>query len=299
MEAYFIFSDEAGDYTHQLGKKLLKSHPYFIRSAVIIKCEEWTILRDSFRSLKEEFKLPVDEELKWSYVFSIIQHRRKGEPIPISSKYYTLGDYSNEELLNFVKEAVNLLIKLSYCRIVYTVTDNEDLKKEYGQKEKENPSEYQFHKWHIQDLMQRTEYELQQCEGLGIMFLDPRKKDDKESKDDSILRSAYVDIYRDDCFVKKYYHVLDSLTFVCSHHSFGIQLADYVAGIFNCFLKGFNEAVGLFKEQIWPLVRKAPNNDPLGWGICEIPSKNYAREKTRKRLIDCGLLPDTEIEILF
>jgi hypothetical protein len=168
---------------------------------------------------------------------------------------------------------------------VYTVTNNGLV----SQITKEG-----LYKWHIQDLMQRTEMELQSSGGLAVMFLDP-----KDKPIDGFVRSAYATIYHEGDFIRKYLHITDSVTFVLSHQSFGVRIADYVVGIFNSFLRGYQLGTELFIHQVWPLIRKTPSGDPLGWGICEVPKDATVRGKIRERLVESGLLPDTEIEILF
>ena len=285
MSVYFIFSDEVGDYYEFPSKKTLSAHPYFIRSGVLIHGESWSSLRDSYIGLLEEHRFPLETELKWSYIGSIIALRKRGEPIPEGRSFATFRGYSNEELLSFIKDTVNLFKNCDYCRIIFTVTNNRLVQK---------ISRENIYKWHIQDLMQRTEYKLQNIEGLAVMFLDP-----KDEASDSAIRDAYVSIYHDGDFIKKYLHIADSLTFMLSKQSFGIRIADYVTGIFNGCLREFQESTELFVEQVWPLIRKNPIGDPLGWGICEVPSNNEVRNQIRERLVAVGLLPEIEEEALF
>ncbi len=276
MAVHFVFSDEAGDYHISPSPRFLKAHPYFIRVGVIIKGDNWTLLRDEFDRVQKKYQFPTDYELKWSYIGSIMAHRQRGETIPHDRPYARFREYSNEELLGFVKDAVSLLKKCEFCRIVYTITDNSVVQK---------IAKNQLYKMHVQDLMQRTEMELQGKEGLAIMLLDP-----KDETTDSFVRSAYATIYRDGDFISKYLHIVDSLSFVLSNQSFGIRFADYVAGIFNGFIREYPTSTELFENQVWPLVRKNPIGNPLGWGICDVPTDKNARSKVRARLVATSLL---------
>jgi len=277
MAVHFIFSDEAGDYQASPSPRFLRANPYFIRAAVIIKGDNWPLLRDDFNRVRSEKQFPTDCELKWCYIGSIIAHRKRGETIPNNRPYARFRDYSNEKLLGFVKDAVGLLKAYEFCSIVYTITDNSLV---------QQIAKAKLYKMHIQDLMQRTEMQLQHIDGLAVMFLDP-----KDEATDSFVRSAYATIYNDGDFISTYLHITDSLSFVLSHQSFGIRFADYIAGIFNNFMRGFPMSTELFKNQIWPLVRKNPIGNPLGWGICEVPTDDNVRDKIRERLIASGLLP--------
>jgi len=277
MAVHFVFSDEAGDYHSSPGQRFLRANPYFIRAGVVTKGEDWPMLRDNFYRLQNDSHLPTDCELKWSYICSIIAHRKRGEIIPDGRPYTRFRGYSDEELLGFVRGTVSLLRRCEFCCIVYTVTDNSLV---------QTIAKDKLYKMHIQDLMQRTEMELQGVGGLAVMFLDP-----KDEATDSFVRSAYATIYRDGDFISTYLHITDSLSFVLSNQSFGIRFADYVAGIFNNFMRGFRESTELFKNQVWPLVRKNPIGNPLGWGICDVPKSSSMRDRIRQRLADDGLLP--------
>jgi hypothetical protein len=286
MAVYFVFSDEAGDYSKYPSQRFLNGHPYLIRAGVLIKGDNWPLLRDAFSSLKGRYPFPKGCELKWSYIGSIMAHRKRGENIPNDREYSPFRDFSNEELLGFVRDTISLLRQYEFCRIVYTITDNS--REWHIAKDK-------LYKMHIQDLMQRTEIQLQDVvEGLAVMLLDP-----KDEATDSSVRNAYAAIYRDGDFITKYNHITDSLSFALSNQSFGIRFADYSAGIFNNFMREYSVSTGLFKDQVWPLIYKNPIGNPLGWGICEVPTDSSARGKIRERLVAAGLLsPISEQEAM-
>jgi hypothetical protein len=105
---------------------------------------------------------------------------------------------------------------------------------------------------HIRSLLQRVEYGLNgKINGFATLFFDP--VDDKRSK---LLRDTYFDIYCTGDFVKEYKHVKDSLNLEFSHHSIGIQMADYIAGCFIGYLKQYDRSVDIFNTAILPKVRK-------------------------------------------
>lgn len=276
MAVYLIFSDETGDYRESPSPRILRAHPYFIRTGVMIKGDDWALLRDKFKQVQSKYPFPTDCELKWCYIGSIMAHRKRGEYIPNDRAYSPFRDSSNEELLGFVRDTVSLLRQCEFCRIVYTITDNS-----MGGHIAKN----KLYRMHIQDLMQRIQMELQYIGGLGVVFLDP-----KDEATDSSVRSAYSTIYRDGDFISKYLNVIDSISFALSNQSVGIRFADYAAGIFNGFIRGYRESTELFRNQVWSLIRKNPIGNPLGWGICEVPTDNNMRDKIRERLVASELL---------
>ncbi len=282
---YFVFSDEAGDYQEVRTDRFFTAHPFFIRAGVAIKAFDWPALRDNYNTIRKEIKLPDYCEAKWADICSIIAHRRRNENIPEGRSYSCLSNYSNEELICYVKKTLHLLTTCETPFAVFTVTDNSNVGAVAVDK---------MHKMHIQDLMQRVEFELQKYNGLGVMFLDS-----KDKTIDNIIRNAYSSIYLDGDFIRSYRHIVDSTAFVLSHQSFGIRLVDYYAGIFNNFLRGYNESSDLFREEIWPILRKNPSGDPMGWGICVVPNNESIKLDFRKRLVSYHLIGESERDNLF
>ena len=276
MDVYFCFSDDAGSYERNRTSRFVRAHPYFIRSAVLLKASDWIWMRDKYKKLYSVYPLPAGKELKWSYIWSIIQHRRRGEEIPPGKPYSPFAHLSEEQLLDFVRDSLKLLSKVDHCCVIYTVTDNG--LPSTGQISKKN-----IYRMHIQDLMQKVEYELEPLSGLAVVFLDPMG----DSTADRIIRDAYADFYKGDTFVAEYRHIKDSLAYEFSHQSFGIRLADYAAGIFNGLLRGFSISTEFFKELIWPVLRKdSTKGDPFGYGIIEVPKRESVRHKIRQIVKD-------------
>ena len=276
MGIYFAFSDESGAYKKEKGKKFLKKHPYFIRATYIIKGTEWKLLSQTYRNLKEKYRIPLNKELKWSYIWSLRSYQKNNKSIPTDKPFYFLKDIDYHELINFVEETLYLLNHhLSYAKIIITVTfNNSDL----------NFSDVEIYKMHLQDLMQRIEMELQSSEeNLAVLFLDPISEEK-----DKLLREAYHSLYMEDDFIKRYSHIKDSLNFENSHQSVGIQLADYIAGCFSGFLKDFERSIKLFCETVAPLLRINPRNrDPFGYGIVEVPKNRSIRNILQKKYERC------------
>ena len=108
---------------------------------------------------------------------------------------------------------------------------------------------------------------------LAILFLDPIN-----NNTDYLIRESYRRIYLSGDFIKKYKHIKDSLSFELSHHSFGIQLADYCVGVFNSALKGFSKSTDIFRTILWQFVRKGFDGSFMGYGVVEIPKNQKVRQ---------------------
>ena len=272
MSTYFIFSDECGECCGNLRPKSLRAHPYYIRSALIVSSEEWKAINNRMRYLKKSMLnlSPNNYEIKWSYLWNKKSYERKGEEIPQSKAFYFLNDIEYDTLIDFVDKALGILSEISYCRIILTVTFNRNHSEDI----------YKIYRWHIQDIMQRIEMELAP-NNLGVLFIDPVSTDKNK-----LFRDVYHDLYRNDLFINEYTCIKDSLNIEYSHHSVGIQIADYIAGCFSGFLRGFKVSTGMYSKRVTPFLRCDENNNILGYGIREVPRNNIIREEINKRSLE-------------
>jgi hypothetical protein len=272
MGTYFIFSDECGEYCEEKSAKKLRIHPYYIRSALIISADEWIKVNNKIRGLKSSMlaNLPSnDYEIKWSYLWNKRCYERKGEPIPESKPYHFLNSIKHDKLIGFVDKSLGLLSEIEYCKIILTITFNEGCLINL----------YEIYRWHIEAIMQRIEMELEP-NNLGVLFIDPVSTDKNK-----LFRDIYHDLYKENFFIK-HKCIKDSLNIEYSHHSVGIQIADYIAGCFGGFMKGFPESTGIFARRIKPLLRCDNYKKILGYGIREIPRGENVREEIKRKIFN-------------
>lgn len=250
MAIYFCFSDESGAYQAGMSESKLKVHPFYVRSTLIINAEDWKLLNDYLNKRKNELGFPTELELKWSAL-----HDKKNDAI------------NKESLKIYIHDCLEYLSKLPYKKIILTATKN-DFNKTY--------SDYNILKYHLQNSMQRIQLELHGNEdNLAILFIDP-----VNSEKDKMLREVYHEIYLAGDYIEKYSSIKDSLNIEFSHHSVGIQIADYIAGIFHCCLKSQNGnyqfSLELYDKFIKPHLRQTPYHI-FGYGIVEIPTHREHR----------------------
>ena len=280
MATYFVFSDESGEYRANPTDSFCKRRPYYVRSAVILSVEDWALLRGKYIELKGEYNLPIDKEIKWSYLWSLTKHYSNQELIPTDKSYHFLKDYKLSTLYDFVTESCGLSSECSFCRIVLTVTPNEATNAW---------SKSSIYKWHLQEIMQRIEMEIQhKQDNLAIIFFDATDRDV-----DRLIREAYSSIYFQSDFIEKYSHIKDSISLELSHHSFGIQIADYTSGSFNGFLRDYEFSTRLFHSHLYGLLRRElGTNEILGFGIREVPRNKQFRSQLENKLT--SLLPSID-----
>lgn len=275
MTTYFVFSDETGQYVSNANEDLCTKHPHYIRSAVLLDVDSWRKLKEEYFKLKtEKYGLPADKEIKWSYLWSLKKHEMHNEVVPANKLYSFLRGVSYENLLSFVADSCELMGQCAYCKLIFTVT--------FNNMSLQMPKASLL-KMHLQDLMQRIEMEIQSdSENLSILFFDS-----ENAIMEGLLRNAYRGIYSTGDFISEYSHIKDSISFELSHHSFGIQIADYAAGIFNGFLQGYRASNDLFSTYIHKLLRRQQGTGKiLGYGIREIPKSETYRSFLEDKLSD-------------
>ena len=75
MSIFFAFSDENGDYKKEKTKNFLRAHPYYCRCTLIINGLDWKTLNHYFLEIKNNYDLPENREIKWSYIWSLRKQR--------------------------------------------------------------------------------------------------------------------------------------------------------------------------------------------------------------------------------
>lgn len=269
MSIYFAFSDECGNYKKDRSVAFLNSHPYYIRSTLIIQAKYWKILNNGIRSLKDEYELPLDKEIKWAYLWNIRFYQKNKKEIPSNKEFKFLEKIKYNKLIEFVEKALKLIEQLDYKKIIITVTDNQTTF---------NINEKYLLKMHLQELMQRFQMEIQNSEeNLGILFIDPISHEKNE-----YLREIYSELYQNGDYIDSYSHIKDSINIENSHQSVGIQIADYISGSYSALLKSINsdhyeKGKQIFMESVYPFLRRSHDANVMGYGIREVPRDLFLR----------------------
>ena len=272
METYFVFSDETGNYEREKSEHFLKRCPFYVRAGLMINPNDWKIIDERKRSLKEKRGFSKDKEIKWSYLWSIFKAEKNNEIIEPNKPYKFLEQYGFDVLKEYIEETLSVLNELASVCIILTVTKNACVGK---------ITFNNLLKMHLQDLMQRVEMETQRENALAVFFFDPIRK-----KSNEILEAAYAELYANGDFFTRYSHIKDTLSFEPSHHSAGIQMADFICGAFCGTLRGFETSKSMFTDHVLPSVSKASNSDPMGYGIVEIPKDEATRKEKRELLYE-------------
>jgi hypothetical protein len=97
-----------------------------------------------------------------------------------------------------------------------------------------------------------------------------------------MFREIYYTLFEDGDFIDKYLFIKDSLNIENSHHSVGIQIADYISGSFSSILKSNNYSdyelgINMFFNYVCPNLRRGGTSGVHGYGIREVPSSPPTR----------------------
>lgn len=266
---YFCFSDECGDYKPSMSGKQKSRHPFYIRTTLLINSSEWKYLNSNFKLLKKKYNIPKDKELKWANLWSLRHFQKNKKPIPDKHELKCFEKHDYHDLINFVEETLALLNDLDEKKIIATYTKNEN-----GY----NINEKSMLAFHLQELMQRIEMTLQvDKDNLGVLFFDPVAHDKNE-----MFREIYYNLFEDGDYIDKYHFIKDSLNIENSHHSVGIQIADYISGSFSAVLKSNNYSdyelgINMFYNYVYPNLRSGGISGIHGYGIREVPSGMQTR----------------------
>ncbi|MDB2314734.1 DUF3800 domain-containing protein [Flavobacteriaceae bacterium] len=267
MSIVFGFSDESGDYRPKRSENWVGKVPFYVRGTLLIDAENWKELFNRFNFIKRKYDLP-DEEIKWSYLWSLRSHQKTKAPVRDKEDYAFLKDFEYHHLIDYVEETLSILNQINSAEVVITLTSN---------KANNKFSLDHLFEMHIRSLLQRTEYGMNgDLNGFATLFFDPI--DTKVSKR---LRDTYQKIYKSGDFVKNYKHLKDSLNLEFSHHSVGIQVADFISGCTIGYLKQYSRSIQIFNKNIKPNLRTYLGKI-VGAGIIEVPTNKVVRKNIEK-----------------
>lgn len=138
MDAYFAFTDECGNYQKIRSTKFNQSHPFYVRSTVIISLDDYIHLQTGMEKIKSDLGLNQNIEIKWSHFGSALKGNYKKLPHRLSV----------DQLKEYYFKSISLLCTLESALVYYTLTDNKML----GQVD-----EVALLKMHLQNAFQRIQ----------------------------------------------------------------------------------------------------------------------------------------------
>lgn len=186
---YLLFLDESG--TPEPGE-------IFALGGVVIRADDWPVIKDRFRNCLTESGWPEDKEFKWSEI---------NLSTSASDAAYPVYDLLAE-----------LPIK---CLTTILYTNDSDP----GFHEKFFRDEETVYGTALTFVAERFQMFLEMEDSYGVVVLDSRRYEE-----DNLLRRYFDRIHEDGTEFLKLNRIVDGLLLGPSHFSLGIQLADLVVG---------------------------------------------------------------------
>ncbi|MCR4556647.1 MAG: DUF3800 domain-containing protein [Saccharofermentans sp.] len=261
MSNYFIFSDEAGVYQQYPSNKHRSSHPFYIRSNVIMSIDDYRQYQIDMERISGMYEIPYGEEIKWADLWS------KEKKKPRSSR---IAAIPKGRLKGYYRTVFETAVAKESTQFMFTITELQN-----GSCYLMNDTVYRFH---LQDAFERVQMDLDNTDGFATFIMDELNVDTIKQ-----IKSACHGFAVKGDFVK-YKNLYQGVLIENSLYSPGIQLADYAAGVMNGYLRGkivspgnYQFATDMYDEFIKPHLRCHANGRIVGYGIVDIPKHTHFR----------------------
>lgn len=259
-ESHLIFSDEAGVYHQYPNEKTISSSPFYIRANICMSSEAYRVFQNEMQKLNEVYNVPVGEEIKWADLWSLIKNNPRAEFI---------RSFTSDKLKGYYRRVLTLAKVAKYIFTITSLRGQTCIWKEDT-----------CLRFHLQEALQRVQMDMQQDEGFATLIMDELNTEKLK-----LIKEACHKMTVEGDFIRKYKNIYHGVLTECSSQSYGIQLADFAAGIMNGYLRGaiydkgnYTFATDLCKEFILPNLRHSAGGSVMGFGIREVPSMTLIRE---------------------
>ena len=258
---YFVFTDEAGVYQRRPSDAHVRSHPFYMRSNVLMSIDDYRQYQIDMQRIAGEYEIPFDEEIKWSDLWSKPKNKPRNTLIARMTESRLRGYY--RKVLETASE------KASIC-FMFTATDIIGRTCDW----RVEP----IYKSHLQDAFQRIQMDMRAENGFATFVMDELNEETikqiKAACHEFTVQGDFVD----------YKNLYQGVLIENSLYSPGIQLADYAAGVMNGYLRGkivspgnYQFASDLYNEFIQPNIRRHSNGRIVGYGVVDIPKRTAFR----------------------
>ncbi len=262
---YFVFTDEAGAYQRYPSDAHIKSHPFYIRSNVLIAIDDYRQYQIDMQRINNEYNIPFGEEIKWSDLWSKTKNKPRNDliaQIPVN------------RLKGYYRKTFETAIGKNSTHFMFTVTDNVGRSCDW----RSEP----LYKSHLQDAFQRVQMDMGEND-FATFVMDELNADTIRQ-----IKAACHNFTMQGDFVQ-YKNLYQGVLIENSLYSPGIQLADYAVGVVNGYLRGrtvnpgkYQFASDLYDSFIKPRLRRHTSGLIIGYGIIDVPKKVPFRSLLKK-----------------
>lgn len=232
---YIVFIDESGQpggWDSEKNSLTKDSSKFFTLSGFMINADNILEIETKFKDMKIKYGLKESTEVKWSCTYS------------------KLG-LNFEQYKNMKQDIINMISNYKNS-VIGIVMDKENCYKNRTDIKNHND----LYAFALNLLMERVCMEISDRDGRNamtpaLMFTDSRKNDNN-NKLDKELQIAYLRARSLGTHYIKFPNFCESLVFIDSNYSCGIQCADFCAGAIH---KKFENNEDIFFKSLLPAVR--------------------------------------------
>lgn len=261
MSNYFVFTDEAGAYQRRPSDAHIRSHPFYVRSNVLMDIDDYRRYQIEMQRIAGEYEIPFDEEIKWSDLWSKTKN---------NSRNNLIARMPVNRLKGYYRKIFETAVGKESTRFMFTVTDIVGRTCDWRRES--------VYKSHLQDAFQRIQMDMRTENGFATFVMDELNegtiKQIKAACREFTVQGDFVD----------YKNLYQGVLTENSLYSPGIQLADYAAGVMNGYLRGkivspgnYQFATDLYDEFVRPRLRCHSNGKIVGYGVIDIPKHTTFR----------------------
>lgn len=244
---YIVFIDESGQpggWDEKKQSLTLNSSKFFTLSGFMIEANNILEIEAKFKDIKLKYGLKESIEIKWSCSYSKLGLN--------FNQYINMKQDIIKMISNYKNSVIGIVMDKEYCyKNRCDIKNHNDL--------------YAFA---FNLLMERVCMEISDRDGINattpaLMFTDSRKNDNN-NKLDKELQIAYLRARRLGTHYIKFSNFCESLVFIDSNYSSGIQCADFCAGAIH---KKFEIKDDRFFNLLLPAIRCNKQKNIYGYGI--------------------------------
>lgn len=244
---YIVFIDESGQpggWDNENNCLTQNSSKFFTLSGFMINADNILEIESKFKDIRLKYGLKENTEVKWS------------------CSYFKLG-LNFEEYKNMKEDIINMMSKYQNS-VIGIIMDKENCYKNRADIKNHND----LYAFALNLLMERVCMEISDRDGRGsmtpaLMFTDSRKNDNN-NKLDKELQIAYLRARSLGTYYINFPNFCESLVFIDSNYSCGIQCADFCAGAIH---KKFETNDDSFFNLLLPSIRCNKEGNIYGYGI--------------------------------
>lgn len=259
---FTYFMDDSGN------SSLYGDGRYWVLGGIVMPDLAWPYLQKAVRDLRHRWHIPDTHELKWQDVgtrIAEIRNPRFRTPDPLLSVAHLA---TVAELEQLGREMLVVVGDNPAIRVLSVVCVKADALRVCGGEATHAAANERCYRDMFNDAIERYEYMLKSVSPRGEAF-GHLVADQKSRQFDNVLRETCSYLIKNGTKFATIDHLIDGVKVSPSHHSIGLQVADFVAGAIHRWVEHDDDR---YLQIIYGNLHTDWTGDPLGAGVKRYPS---------------------------